>query len=108
MFQDKSQVVALSFKTFLPLNVSEAKLCAQTFLAHLDPITCVFFCLFFPSLAQGSPQGSPGHEKSGGVTRDHPVPAMLGSLQPVGGPQNQPLGFTRSLLFSLLKDSLVL
>eukprot|EP00434_Breviolum_minutum_P020751 symbB.v1.2.018303.t1/scaffold1434.1/size119003/4 len=27
--------------------------------------------------------GSPGHEKSGGVTRGRPVPAMLGSLQPV-------------------------
>ena len=103
MFQDKRQVVALSFKTFLPLKVSEAKLCTQTCLAHLDPITGVVF--FFPSLAQGSPQGSPGHEKSGGVTRGRPVPAMLGSLQPVGGPQNQPLGFTRSFLFSVLKGN---
>ena len=56
MFQDKSQVVALSFKTFLPLKVSEAKLWTQTFLAHLDPNTGVVFCLFFHLWLKGLPR----------------------------------------------------
>ena len=59
---------------------------------------------FFPSLAQGSPQGSPGQGWPV-ATQFQPCWDLCSRL---GGPKIKPLGFTRSLLFSFLKDSRVL
>ena len=67
---------------------------------------CIFLSFFFHLWLKGLPRAPQDMRRAEGWPGGHPVPAMLGSLQPVGGPQNQPLN-TRSLLFSLLKDSLV-
>ena len=76
MFQDKSQVVALSPSRlfFHWKKVSEAKICTQTCLAHRDPITgVVFFSIFGSRVSPGLPRtweerrGDPGPPSSSHV-----------------------------------------
>lgn len=90
MFQDKRQVVALSFKTFLPLKVSEAKLCTQTFLAHLDPITGVVFCFFFHLWLKGLPRAPQDMRRAEGWPAAAQFQPCWDLCSRLGGPKSNP------------------